>query len=62
MGLAVSPKRIAIGTRRQMHFLVPAHETQGAGSEYDGCFVPRSSFYTGSIHGHDLGWGTTACG
>ena len=57
MGLAVSPKRIAIGTRRQMHFLVPAHETQGPGSEYDGCFVPRSSFYTGSIHGHDLGWG-----
>lgn len=57
MGLAVSPKRIAIGTRRQMHFLVPAHETQGPDGEYDGCFVPRSSFYTGSIHGHDLGWG-----
>lgn len=57
MGLAVSSNRIAIGTRRQMHFLVPAHETQGPDSEYDGCFVPRSSFYTGSIHGHDLGWG-----
>jgi protein O-GlcNAc transferase len=27
MGLAVSDKRIAIGTRRQIHFLVPAHET-----------------------------------
>ena len=40
-----------------MHFLVPAHETQAGQSEYDGCFVPRSSFYTGSIHGHDLGWG-----
>ena len=57
MGLAVSRERIAIGTRKQMHFLVPAHETQAGQSEYDGCFVPRSSFYTGSIHGHDLGWG-----
>ncbi len=57
MGLAVSQGRIAVGTRRQMHFLVPAHETQAPGGEYDGCFVPRSSFYTGSIHGHDLGWG-----
>ena len=57
MGLAVSSDRIAIGTRKQMHFLVPAHETQRDRNEYDGCFVPRSSFYTGSIHGHDLGWG-----
>ncbi len=57
MGLAVSRERIAIGTRKQVHFLVPAHETQAFQSEYDGCFVPRNSFYTGSIHGHDLGWG-----
>ncbi len=57
MGLAVSKDRIAIGTRKQIHFLVPAHETQQNRNEYDGCFVPRSSFYTGSIHGHDLGWG-----
>lgn len=57
MGLAVSPSRIAIGTRRQMHFLVPAHETQANQDFYDGCFVPRSTHYTGSIHGHDLAWG-----
>lgn len=57
MGLAVSPSRIAIGSKRQMHFLVPAHETQGSGSPHDGCFVPRSSFYSGAIHGHDLAWG-----
>ena len=57
MGLAVSSERIAIGTRKQMHFLVPAHETQSHHSEHDGCFVPRSSSYTGNIHGHDLGWG-----
>lgn len=40
-----------------MHFLVPAHETQADQDFYDGCFVPRSIHYTGSIHGHDLGWG-----
>lgn len=57
MGLAVSPSRIAVGSRRQMHFLVPAHETQPKESPHDGCFVPRSSFYSGAIHGHDLAWG-----
>jgi len=57
MGLAVAPSRIAIGSKRQVHFLVPAHETQGASSAHDGCFVPRSSFYSGAIHGHDLAWG-----
>ena len=57
MGLAVSPSRIAIESKRQMHFLVPAHETQGASSLNDGCFVPRSSFSSGAIHGHDLAWG-----
>ena len=58
MGLAISPQRLAIGTRRQMHFLVPAHETLRASpTTHNGCFVPRSSAYTGSIHGHDLAWG-----
>ena len=57
MGLAVSPTRIAIGSRRQMHFLLPAHETQSADSPHDSCFVPRSSLYSGAIHGHDLAWG-----
>ena len=57
MGLATSRNRIAIGTRRQMHFLVPAHETQSNQTVYDGCFVPRSTIYTGSIHGHELAWG-----
>ncbi len=60
MGLAVRKDRLAIGTRRQMHFLVPGHETlgpPGPNRTHDGCFVPRASFYTGSIHGHDLAWG-----
>jgi protein O-GlcNAc transferase len=60
MGVAVRKDRIALGTRRQIHFLVPAHETLGPPSAQrvnDGCFVPRTSFYTGSVHGHDLAWG-----
>lgn len=61
MGLAVSPGRLALGSRRQIHFMVPAHETLAAdtsGENCDGCFVPRSSVYTGNIHGHDLAWGS----
>lgn len=57
MGLAVSPSCIAIGTRRQLHFLIPAHQTQVGQDFFDGCFVPRSSFFTGAIQGHELGWG-----
>jgi len=58
MGIAVAPDRIAVGTRRQIHFLVAAHETVTPPRPpqfNDGCFVPRASAYTGSIHGHDLG-------
>ncbi|MCA9131255.1 MAG: TIGR03032 family protein, partial [Planctomycetales bacterium] len=61
MGLAVSPLRIALGSRRQIHFFVPAHETQSRQQFHDGCFVPRSAFYTGTIHGHELGWGRDGC-
>lgn len=60
MGIAVGPHSIAIGTRRQIHFLSPADELapriQPAGS-FDRCWVPRSTFYTGNIHGHELAWG-----
>ena len=57
MGIAVGSSCIVVGSRRQFHFLVPAHETQADHNLHDGCFVPRSSFYTGNIHGHDLAWG-----
>jgi len=60
MGIGVDTDRIAIGSKRQIHFLVAAHETATGLSPvgtYDGCFVPRSSFSTGAIHGHDLAWG-----
>ena len=60
MGLAVGSAGFAVGARREIHFFGPAHETidlSAPDNEHDGCFVPRSSHYTGNIHGHELAWG-----
>jgi|694.fasta_scaffold05629_13 uncharacterized protein (TIGR03032 family) len=60
MGLAASSGQIAVGARRQIHFLKAAHEVASSlppAQTYDGCFVARNSFVTGSIHGHDLAFG-----
>jgi protein O-GlcNAc transferase len=60
MGVAAAEDRIAIGTRRQIHFLQSAPEIAPRiepANSHDGCFAMRSSFYTGNIHGHDLAWG-----
>jgi uncharacterized protein (TIGR03032 family) len=60
MGVAVSNDRLAIGTRRQIYLLNSSHQIasqiEPAGS-HDHCWLTRSSFVTGSIHGHDLAWG-----
>jgi len=60
MGLAVAGDQIAIGTSKQMNFLVGnrdvAKTVEPAGT-WDICYVPRTSTWTGSIHGHDLAWG-----
>lgn len=60
MGLAVDRTRIAIGTRRQIHFLKSAPELgprMAPEGTRDGCWLPRFSFYTGNVHGHELAWG-----
>lgn len=60
MGVAVGTDRLAIGSRRQIHFFRASHQTAPyiePHGVYDGCFVPRTSFYTGAIHGHDLAFG-----
>jgi uncharacterized protein (TIGR03032 family) len=60
MGLAVSPSRIAVGTRRQVHFLHASHEIApriGPVASHDGCWAMRTSFFTGNIHGHDMAFG-----
>ncbi len=60
MGVAVAEHAIAVGARRQIHCLQPAHELTASldpvGS-FDRCWIPRTSFYTGNIHGHELVWG-----
>lgn len=60
MGIAVAPDRIAVGTRRQIHWLRAAHELASSlpGPEtFDGCFMARDSRVTGNIHGHELAYG-----
>lgn len=60
MGVPSGANRLAVGTRHQIHTLRAAHETAPRiepPGMYDGCFVPRTSFYTGAIHGHDLAFG-----
>ncbi len=60
MGLAVGRGQIAVGARRQIHFLKAAHDVASglpSPKSHDGCFVARSSIVTGSIHGHDLAFG-----
>lgn len=62
MGLAVGPRRVAVGTRHQIWFLNHATELAPqlapAGS-YDACLLPRSSVVTARIHGHELAWSDT---
>jgi protein O-GlcNAc transferase len=61
MGLAISGDRLAIGTRRQMNFLSGNREVAPSvapAGTWDVCYVPRTSTWTGSIHGHDLAWGS----
>ncbi|MFM7152012.1 MAG: TIGR03032 family protein, partial [Gemmataceae bacterium] len=60
MGLARTPRGLAIGSRRQVWFLAGmpdlARRLQPAG-QFDVCFLTHQSFFTGPIMVHDLGWG-----
>jgi uncharacterized protein (TIGR03032 family) len=60
LGWAASSQRIAVGTRRQVFFLQPAHDlalqVEPTGT-HDACGLARSSLVTGNIHGHELAWG-----
>ncbi len=59
MGLAVDPRRLALGTRNQIWFLrnapdiAPRIEPAG---QHDACYLPRSCHITGDIGVHELGW------
>jgi uncharacterized protein (TIGR03032 family) len=59
MGIAVAPDRIAVGTRNQVWLLRSAPQIaprlEPAG-RHDGCYLARSSHFTGDIHGHEMAW------
>lgn len=61
MGMAVSPRRLAIGSRRQVYFLERAEglgpRIEPAG-KFDACYLTRHAHITGPIHIHDLAWGS----
>src|SRR5262249_24564692 len=59
MRLAVKPEMIAVASRAQVWFLqaapdIAAH-VEPAG-RHDGCFLTRSSHFTGEIQVHELAW------
>ena len=59
MGMAVSPQRIAVGSRRQVWFLTGAPDIAprlAPSGTHDACFLARSCHVTGEIHGHDMDW------
>jgi uncharacterized protein (TIGR03032 family) len=59
MGVAASPRRVAVGTRRQIWILraapdlAPRVDPQG---KYDCCYLTRSAIFTGTIHVHEMAW------
>lgn len=59
MGLAVSPTRIAVGTRHEVWMLRQARELAATvpGGPFDDCFLARFAHHTGRIHIHELAWG-----
>lgn len=59
MGLAVKRDRIAVGTRNQIWSLRSTPDIAprlAPAGRYDGCFLARSSHFTGDIHAHELAW------
>jgi uncharacterized protein (TIGR03032 family) len=59
MGLARTPKGIAVGTRRQVWFLAAAPELAAhlkPEGQYDICFLTRHAHFTGPIMGHEMAW------
>jgi uncharacterized protein (TIGR03032 family) len=59
MGMAVGPRRLAVGTRRQVWMLQTAPDiaprVEPAG-RHDACYLTRSAQFTGAIHVHEMAW------
>jgi uncharacterized protein (TIGR03032 family) len=59
MGIAVGRDRIAVGARTQIWSLRNAPDIARRlepAEKYDGCFLTRTSHFTGDVHGHELAW------
>ena len=57
MGIAVGPDAVAVGARRQIHVLKPAHDVApgiAPAGTYDSTWLTRHSFRTGNIHGQKI--------
>ena len=59
MGMAVSPTRIAVGTRHDVWMLRQARDLAATlpDGPHDDCFLSRLAHHTGRIHVHELAWG-----
>ncbi len=59
MGIAASPARVAVGTRRQIWFLRNAPDLAARvkpAGKHDACYLTRSSHVIGEIHVHEMAW------
>jgi uncharacterized protein (TIGR03032 family) len=59
MGLAVEPRRLALGTRDRVWFFRNAPDIAAQlepRGRHDACYLPRSCHVTGDIAGHELAW------
>src|SRR4051812_43332630 len=59
MGLAVRPDAVAVAARAQVWRLQAAPDLAGRvepAGRHDGCFLTRSSHFTGEVQAHELAW------
>lgn len=59
MGMAVRPGWLALGTRSQVWLLRNAPDVAARlepRGRYDGCYLTRTSYFTGNIECHELAW------
>jgi uncharacterized protein (TIGR03032 family) len=65
MGVAVGPRRIAVGTRGHIWFLLDSSQLapmiEPAG-RYDRCFLARGATVTGQVQCHEVAWGADGGG
>ena len=59
MGIALTPNRLALGAKNQIHIFHKGPEELTQIDElaaYDTCYLPRLSYITGDIKSHEIAW------